>query len=166
MSISKINWRSPLAPLARHFICQNPTTGVQWIDIIPVENQLRSSMARHYKPDKATHEVQWLDTMPVTNQLKSLLARLYICQNLIKEFNGSTIVYCDFLLIILLIVGVLIDNKAFVCLFVCLFVHKPAKTTQEVQWLDTMPVTNQLRGQLARLYVCQNLIKESNGSTL
>ena len=53
-------------------------------------------MARHYKPDKATHEVQWLDTMPVTNQLKSLLARLYIYQNLIKEFNGSTIVYCDF----------------------------------------------------------------------
>ena len=28
-----------------------------------------------------------------------------------------------FLLIILLIVGVLIDNKAFVCLLVCLFVH-------------------------------------------
>ena len=31
----------------------------------------------------------------------------------------KSIVYCDFLLIILLIVGVLIDNKAFVCLFVC-----------------------------------------------
>ena len=30
----------------------------------------------------------------------------------------ESIVYCDFLLIILLIVGVLIDNKAFVCLFV------------------------------------------------
>ena len=31
----------------------------------------------------------------------------------------ESIVYCDFLLIILLIVGVLIDNKPFVCLFVC-----------------------------------------------
>ena len=30
----------------------------------------------------------------------------------------ESIVYCDFVLIILLIVGVLIDNKAFVCLFV------------------------------------------------
>ena len=35
----------------------------------------------------------------------------------------ESIVYCDLLLIILLIVGVLMDNKAFVCLFVCLFVH-------------------------------------------
>ena len=34
----------------------------------------------------------------------------------------ESIVLCDFLLIILLIVAVLIDNKAFVCLFVCLFV--------------------------------------------
>jgi hypothetical protein len=30
----------------------------------------------------------------------------------------ESIVYCHFLLIILLIVGVLIDNKAFVCLFI------------------------------------------------
>jgi hypothetical protein len=33
----------------------------------------------------------------------------------------ESIVYCDFLLIILLIVSVLIDNNIFVCLFVCLF---------------------------------------------
>ena len=30
----------------------------------------------------------------------------------------ESIVYCDYLLIILLIVGVLINNKAFVCFFV------------------------------------------------
>ena len=40
-----------------------------------------------------------------------------------KQLLCESIVYCDFfLLIILLIVGVLIDNKAFVCyLFVCLY---------------------------------------------
>ena len=37
-----------------------------------------------------------------------------------KKLLCESIVYCDFLLIVLLIVGVLIDNKAFVCcLFVC-----------------------------------------------
>ena len=35
-----------------------------------------------------------------------------------KKLLCESIVYCDCLLIILLIVGVLIDNKAFVCLFV------------------------------------------------
>ena len=56
----------------------------------------------------------------------------YPMQKLLCE----SIVYCDyFLLIILLIVGVMIDNKAFVCcLFVCLFVwkqheHKEKQTT-------------------------------------
>ena len=37
-----------------------------------------------------------------------------------KKLLCESIVYCDFLLIILLIVGVLIDNKIFVCLFVFL----------------------------------------------
>ena len=35
-----------------------------------------------------------------------------------KKLLCESIVYCDFLLIILLIVSVLLDNKAFVCLFV------------------------------------------------
>jgi len=40
-----------------------------------------------------------------------------------KKLLCESIVYCDFLLIILLIVHIWIDNKAFVCLFVhvCMF---------------------------------------------
>ena len=41
----------------------------------------------------------------------------------------ESIVYCDFLSILLLIVGVLIDNKAFVCLFVCLFKRRANRPT-------------------------------------
>ena len=42
-----------------------------------------------------------------------------------KKLLCESIVYCDFLLILLLIVGVLINNKAFVCLFVCLLKYTP-----------------------------------------
>jgi hypothetical protein len=41
---------------------------------------------------------------------------LFVLSYLMIKLSCESIVYCDLLLIILLIVGLLIDNKAFVCL--------------------------------------------------
>ena len=48
-----------------------------------------------------------------------------------EKLLSESIVYCDFLLIILLIVGLLIDDKAFVCLFVhdCPVLWRDASTS-------------------------------------
>jgi hypothetical protein len=43
---------------------------------------------------------------------------LFVLSYPMKNILFESIVYCDFLLIILLIVGVLIDYKAFVCLLI------------------------------------------------